>query len=137
MSSDTTRWTPARGLRNLGLSLLVRGGLVAVIVAGLAALAWTPGLEPFVTDIAGLLAGLVLGVPLGAILSVRLTEQAGFSGPFVTFAAFLVAVVAGIVGVSLAESFTDPDRVRELITLPAGALGGAVGAILKFTLVES
>jgi hypothetical protein len=109
-------WSPALGVSRAILSLLWRGAIALVCVAGLL---WL--LHPtlvWASQYLSLLPGvLVVGVPmmlagvlLGLLLSARLTEQAGFVGPIVTAlaaAALLGALVGGAkVAVALRGSTT-------------------------------
>jgi hypothetical protein len=130
-------WTPGQGLRDLAWSLALRTALVALAWCGIRVLASWDGLALAFQGQSGLLLGILLGLPLGAILGFRLTDRAGFTGSLVTLAAIQGAILAGLVGTLVARGLVGAEEGEVLIALPSGAFGGAVGVIVKLTVVEA
>jgi hypothetical protein len=128
-------WTPASGLRELVLSLALKGAVAAAAWCGLLLLAFTDDRGLFFGSFMGLVVGLVAGVPLGFVMGYRLNERAGFTGPAVLFGAYGGTLAAGILGSALAGAITG--NAVDFVALPAGAFGSAMGVILRLTLVES
>ncbi len=131
-------WTPAIGLRNLVLSLLLRMAICLILWCGLLAfLAPAFQNDQFVITLwLILIAAIPPGALIGFVMSRRLSEQVGFSGLLPAISAGIVAIASIILGSLIVQMVKPFATTGELFVVDGCTAIIALACIVKIAIVN-
>ena len=131
-------WTPAIGLRNLFVSLLIRSLIASVIWGGLLYLV-APVFQRdafFFTGRALIVLAIPPGLVIGFVLSWRLCDRSGFGGMIVAFSAITAAIMTLFTGSFAAQTLRPFATAFDLGMICAMVGTFAVACVIKFTILD-